>query len=181
MAFLAGGLGVPVFLQSAAGSTILFSLYRVGYNESYRPIRFQQMKPPHAIPSEVLFAYDTLQQPEVQLVTFGRILNRHIDQLPGYRTSTLPLNDVGIGRVGDRSERPIVSHTGAPHDLVAGALLSLSTDELRQADSHAVIGCRRQRVLLSSGTSAWAYVDARDPAVLSSMLVCRFYASDEWL
>lgn len=139
------------------------------------------MKPPHAIPLEKLFIYGTLQQVEVQIATFGRVLAGVSDGLPGYQRRQPAMNDADAAAPGGTAGDSIASHTGAPQDIIAGAVLALSAEELKRADSHEADAYRRQRVLLASGATAWAYVDAQDPPVLSSMLVCRFYASDEWL
>ncbi len=46
--------------------------------------------------------------------------------------------------------------------MVAGAVLAVTPDELRDSDRYEVAACRRQSITLASGTLAWAYVDARD-------------------
>ncbi|PLY45749.1 UDP-N-acetylmuramate--alanine ligase [Janthinobacterium sp. ROICE36] len=41
---------------------------------------------------EQLFSYGTLQQADVQLATFGRLLDSRPDQLPGYRLALLAIS-----------------------------------------------------------------------------------------
>src|SRR3990167_4396289 len=43
-----------------------------------------------------LFSYGTLQQDEVQLATFGRLLEGRVDALPGYATSLFEIMDAEV-------------------------------------------------------------------------------------
>ena len=49
-----------------------------------------------AAATEQLFSYGTLQQPEVQLATFGRLLDSRPDQLPGYCLAMLAIDDAQV-------------------------------------------------------------------------------------
>ena len=111
---------------------------------------------------EMLFSYGTLQQPEVQMATFGRLLSGHQDGLPGYRLSAVAIDDPAVVATSGKTHHPIVSHTGSPDDQVAGSVLAVTADELRDSDRYEVAAYRRQSVALASGAVAWAYVDARD-------------------
>ncbi|MGK5010820.1 gamma-glutamylcyclotransferase family protein [Janthinobacterium sp. MDB2-8] len=111
---------------------------------------------------EQLFSYGTLQQADVQLATFERLLDSRPDQLPGYRLALLAIDDAQVVATSGKTHHPIASRSGAPTDCVPGAVLAISADELRQADGYEVAAYRRERVTLASGMQAWAYVDARD-------------------
>lgn len=111
---------------------------------------------------EMLFSYGTLQQPEVQLATFGRLLSGRQDQLPGYRLSAVAIDDAAVVATSGKTHHPIVTHTGLAADAVAGSVLAITVDELLRSDRYEVAAYRRQRVVLASGAAAWAYVDARD-------------------
>jgi gamma-glutamylcyclotransferase (GGCT)/AIG2-like uncharacterized protein YtfP len=113
---------------------------------------------------ERLFSYGTLQQPEVQLATFGRHLNARADTLPGYRLSMLAIDDPEVVKTSGKTHHPIISYTGSPGDTITGAVLEVSAEELQHSDRYEVAAYRRQSVKLTSGDIAWAYVDARDPA-----------------
>ncbi|QYG07691.1 gamma-glutamylcyclotransferase family protein [Janthinobacterium sp. PAMC25594] len=113
---------------------------------------------------EQLFSYGTLQQADVQLATFGRLLDSRPDQLPGYRLALLAIDDAQVVATSGKTHHPIASRSSAPTDCVPGAVLAISADELRQADGYEVAAYRRERVTLASGMQAWAYVDARDAA-----------------
>ena len=117
-----------------------------------------------AAATEHLFSYGTLQQPEVQLATFGRLLDSRPDQLPGYRLALLAIDDAQVVATSGKTHHPIASNSGAPTDCVPGAVVVISLEELRQADGYEVAAYRRERVTLASGMQAWAYVDARDAA-----------------
>ncbi|MEO8938583.1 MAG: gamma-glutamylcyclotransferase family protein [Burkholderiaceae bacterium] len=112
---------------------------------------------------ECLFSYGTLQRESVQHATFGRLLAGSPDELAGYRIDSLLIRDTGVVSTSGATYHPIAVRTGRPGDLVAGAVLTLTAAELAQADAYEVDDYRRQRVLLQSGRSAWAYVDARQP------------------
>ncbi|APA68456.1 MULTISPECIES: gamma-glutamylcyclotransferase family protein [unclassified Janthinobacterium] len=112
--------------------------------------------------TEHLFSYGTLQQADVQLATFGRLLDSQPDQLPGYRLALLAIDDAQVVATSGKTHHPIASRSGEPTDCVPGAVLAVSPEELRQADGYEVAAYRRARVTLASGRQAWAYVDARD-------------------
>ncbi|MGK5055516.1 gamma-glutamylcyclotransferase family protein [Janthinobacterium sp. LB2P49] len=119
------------------------------------------MAPIPAATTEHLFSYGTLQQPGVQLATFGRLLDSRPDQLPGYCLALLAIEDAQVVATSGKTHHPIASR-GEPTDGVPGAVLAVSAEELRQADGYEVAAYRRERVTLASGKQAWAYVDARD-------------------
>ena len=111
---------------------------------------------------EHLFSYGTLQQADVQLATFGRLLDGRPDQLPGYRLSLLPIDDAQVVATSGKTHHPLASRSADAADGVPGAVLAVTPGELRQADGYEVAAYRRERVTLASGMRAWAYVDARD-------------------
>ncbi len=117
-----------------------------------------------AAATEQLFSYGTLQQPEVQLATFGRLLDSRPDQLPGYCLAMLAIDDAQVVATSGKTHHPIASRSAMPTDSVPGAVLAISLEELRQADGYEVAAYRRERVTLASGMLAWAYVDARNAA-----------------
>lgn len=117
-----------------------------------------------AAATEHLFSYGTLQQPEVQLATFGRLLDSRPDRLPGYCLAMLAIDDAQVVATSGKTHHPIASRGANPTDSVPGAVLAVTLEELRQADGYEVAAYRRVRVTLASGMQAWAYVDARDAA-----------------
>ena len=47
---------------------------------------------------EWLFSYGTLQQEDVQQANFGRLLEGHADQLPGYTIGSVQITDARVIR-----------------------------------------------------------------------------------
>lgn len=107
--------------------------------------------------NEILFTYDTLRVPQVQLDTFGRLMDGDVDVLPGYTVDYVDIEDPHAVRSAQAS-RPIVRHTGNPLDKVVGAAVRITEDELDAADEYKVEDYHRERVRLASGLDAWVYV-----------------------
>lgn len=109
---------------------------------------------------ELLFSYGTLQHPDVQLDTFGRLLESEDDVLPGYTVDYAEIEDHRIVDLSGLAVHPIVRATGNPRDKVVGKALWLTPEELEAADEYEVSLYRRIAVTLASGRSAWVYVSA---------------------
>jgi hypothetical protein len=109
---------------------------------------------------QLLFSYGTLQNPDVQLDTFGRRLAAEDDVLPGYTVDYAEIEDTRVVDLSGMSVHPIVRATGSPLDKVVGKALWVTDDELDAADEYEVALYRRVSVVLASGRSAWVYVSA---------------------
>jgi hypothetical protein len=107
---------------------------------------------------ELLFSYGTLQQPEVQLDTFGRIIDGEDDVLPGHTVDYAEIEDHRVVDISGLDVHPMVRATGNPHDKVLGKVLFVTADELEAADEYEVSLYRRVSVVLASGRRAWVYV-----------------------
>jgi gamma-glutamylcyclotransferase (GGCT)/AIG2-like uncharacterized protein YtfP len=110
--------------------------------------------------TELLFSYGTLQLEQVQLSTFGRLLEGHSDEIPGYVLSSLKIEDEKVVATSGKTHHPVVAYTGNAADKVTGMVFSITAAELRHADDYEVSAYRRDKVVLASGTSAWVFVDA---------------------
>jgi hypothetical protein len=108
--------------------------------------------------TELLFSYGTLQNPQVQLDTFGRLLDAEDDVLPGYTVDYAEIEDQRVVDLSQQSVHPIVRATGNPLDKVVGKTLRVTADELDAADEYEVALYRRVSVVLASGRRAWVYV-----------------------
>ncbi|MEV6549671.1 GDSL-type esterase/lipase family protein [Streptomyces sp. NPDC051597] len=109
---------------------------------------------PHA-----LFSFGTLRDERVQTALFGRPVPTSAASLRGYTTRPLPITDPSvIATSGLDVHLTLERAYGA---VVEGAVLRLTDQDLAAADAYEVDDYTRRRVLLSSGESAWAYLDAK--------------------
>ncbi|MBU8872447.1 gamma-glutamylcyclotransferase [Reyranella sp. MMS21-HV4-11] len=107
-----------------------------------------------------LFSYGTLQQEEVQLATFGRLLEGRADALPGYATSLFEIKDAGVVKTSGKTHHFMARPTGNPRDEVAGVVFRITAAELAAADTYEVSDYKRVAVHLKSGLEAFVYVAA---------------------
>lgn len=107
---------------------------------------------------QLLFSYGTLQLPEVQLDTFGRLVDTEDDILPGYTVDYAEIDDAPAADLSGLSVHPIVRPTGNPLDKVVGKVLRVSDEELDASDEYEIALYRRATVTLASGRAAWVYV-----------------------
>ena len=108
-----------------------------------------------------LFSYGTLQQSNVQLATFGRLLTGQPDALVGYAQTMVAIDDPEVVRTSGKSHHPIVRKSGDERDRVVGTVFEITDAELAQADEYEVAAYARVAAPLESGGTAWVYVDAR--------------------
>jgi hypothetical protein len=107
-----------------------------------------------------LFSYGTLQYPEVQKTSFGRLLDGTDDAMPGFRREMVEITDPDvIAKSGERFH-PIVMPSENPEDAVSGKVFQISNAELAAADRYEVSDYKRIEVVLKSGLTAWVYVKA---------------------
>jgi gamma-glutamylcyclotransferase (GGCT)/AIG2-like uncharacterized protein YtfP len=116
--------------------------------------------PAHAVhPREVenLFSYGTLQLPDVQRATFGRLLEGRADAVVGYALHQLTITDPHVLATSGAAVHPVLR----PGDgAVEGTVFAITADELAAADAYEVDDYQRVRVPLRSGGQAWVYVFA---------------------
>jgi len=106
----------------------------------------------------LLFSYGTLRDPAVQLANFGRRLAGREDAVLGFRLSEVEITDPHVLELSGLTHHPILVATGDPADSVAGAVLSLTDDDLLRADEYEVDDYHRVEAPLASGGTAWVYV-----------------------
>jgi gamma-glutamylcyclotransferase (GGCT)/AIG2-like uncharacterized protein YtfP len=109
----------------------------------------------------LLFSYGTLQQDNVQLATFGRLLRGHPDALVGFESSAIRIEDPQTVALSGKSDHVIVRFTGRSESRVAGTVFEITDEELASADRYEVAAYKRVAATLASGRQAWVYVDAR--------------------
>lgn len=96
-----------------------------------------------------LFSYGTLQQTDVQLATFNRLLEGHPDALVGYVVTIVDSQYRNVEPTNDES------------DVVEGTVFKVTATELELADTYeASANYVRIVVELRSGVRAWVYQHA---------------------
>ncbi|GGN32023.1 pyridoxal 5'-phosphate synthase [Streptomyces fuscichromogenes] len=119
------------------------------------------MSDPTASPRTVhhLFSYGTLQQPDVQLSRFGRLLDGRPDALPGHCVTTIRITDLAVVRASGTDRHPLVVPSSDPEDAVEGQVFAISDAELAAADTYEADHHARVEVTLRSGSRAWVFLD----------------------
>lgn len=108
-----------------------------------------------------LFSYGTLRQAEVQMATFGRLLDGTEDALAGVALTPSRIDDPRIAQERGRTHNVNLAFDSGPESKVEGMVFELTDSELAVADAYeALDGYRRREVELVSGLRAWVYVDA---------------------
>jgi gamma-glutamylcyclotransferase (GGCT)/AIG2-like uncharacterized protein YtfP len=109
----------------------------------------------------LLFSYGTLQQQNVQLSTFGRLLQGQKDELLGFEQSLVRIEDPQVVATSGKTHHPIVKFNGRNDSRVSGTVFEITDAELASADQYEVAAYKRVAAMLASGKQAWVYVDAR--------------------
>ena len=110
----------------------------------------------------LLFSYGTLQEPAVQLSTFGRLLDGERDELVGFEPSMVKIEDPQVAAASGRTHHANVTFNGRDESRVSGTVFEVSDDELAAADDYErPAAYKRISAPLASGKEAWVYVEAR--------------------
>src|SRR5690242_2253205 len=100
--------------------------------------------------SERLFSYGALQNGDVQVATFGRLLDGAPDQLVGFRQKAHEVADAEFLAKGGARLQSIVVRSGDPADCVPGWVYMVTEAELAAADAYEPRGYRRIETVLAS-------------------------------
>lgn len=112
----------------------------------------------------LLFSYGTLQQPEVQLATFGRRLDGCPDAVVGHDLSWVTIRDPHVVATSGSDRHPVLVASDDADAAVVGTVFAITATELAAADDYEVDDYTRIRVPLRSGREAWVYALAETPA-----------------
>ena len=107
-----------------------------------------------------LFSYGTLQQPEVQLASYGRLLDGEPDAIAGFRLEEIEIGRDDVVEISGKAVHTIARRTGNWSDRIAGTLYWLTDAELGAADAYEDSAYTRVEVTLESGRQAFVYVGA---------------------
>src|SRR5690242_13362715 len=102
---------------------------------------------------ENLFSYGTLQLVQVQLELFGRKVELMPDALVGFKKEKITIKDETVVGLSGEEEHVIISYSGNDSDVMEGAVLSVTQDELERADAYETDDYKRISVTLRSGKS----------------------------
>ena len=108
----------------------------------------------------LLFSYGTLQQENVQMALFGRLLDGQKDELLGFEQSLIKIEDSQVVATSGKTDHVIVSFNGRNDSRVSGTVFEITETELASADRYEVARYKRVTAMLASGKQAWVYVDA---------------------
>ncbi len=110
----------------------------------------------------LLFSYGTLQQENVQLSTFGRLLTGQSDELFGFEPSLVAIEDPQIVAATGKAHHANVISTGSSDSRVSGTVFEITDAELAAAAAYEQLALyQRVAATLASGKQAGVYVDAR--------------------
>ncbi len=109
----------------------------------------------------LLFSYGTLQQENVQMALFGRLLEGQNDELLGFEQNVIKIEDSEVVATSGKSDHVIVRFNGNNDSRVSGTVFEITEAELASADRYEVAEYKRVAAKLASGKQAWVYVDAR--------------------
>jgi hypothetical protein len=102
-----------------------------------------------------------IQEENVQLSTFGRLLQGQKDELLGFEQSLVRIEDPQVVATSGKTHHPIVKFNGRNDSRVSGTVFEVTDAELASADQYEVAAYKRIAAMLASGKKAWVYVDAR--------------------
>ena len=105
-----------------------------------------------------LFSYGTLQLPEVQRATYGRLLEGRADVMIGYRLAPLTITDPDIVALSGAPVHMIACRTGDPADCIRGVVYTITSAELGATDDYEGDAYARIEVELESGATAFVYI-----------------------
>ena len=110
------------------------------------------------VPDIRLFSYGTLQLPDVQRATYGRLLKGEADTLIGYRLEPVVISSPEVVGISGLEVHTIARRSGDPADRVTGVVFRLTAAELEATDAYETDAYARVEVALASGARAFVYV-----------------------
>lgn len=107
---------------------------------------------------DAIFSFGTLQLEQVQQSLFGRAVPTTPDALAGFTVGELRIIDPEVIATSGKDVHPALVATRVATDVVRGALLDVTPEELAAADHYERVSFRRIAVTVLSGRDAWVYV-----------------------
>lgn len=107
----------------------------------------------------LIFAYGTLQEKDIQLATFGRIVDSQNDALVGFEKTQVRIEDPTMAVELGRTHHANVEFVGNASSRVNGMALDVTDADLASVDAYeAPFSYKRVPATLASGKEAWVYV-----------------------
>jgi gamma-glutamylcyclotransferase (GGCT)/AIG2-like uncharacterized protein YtfP len=101
---------------------------------------------------EILFAYGSLREEEVQKTVFGRILQGMPEKLKGYAVKIIEIEEeFGL------QEYPIITPSTDDEEAIEGIIYELTMEELTLSDTYEGNSYTRIQVELPSNKVVWVY------------------------
>jgi hypothetical protein len=107
-----------------------------------------------------LFSYGTLQQENVQIETYGRILKGVRGILCGYLLQQVRITNPDVLAKSEKEFHPIAVKTDNPDDTIEGIIFEITDDELAFTDAYEVDDYQRVQENFGKHGTAWVYVAA---------------------
>ena len=112
---------------------------------------------------ENLFSYGTLQEENVQLENYNRILEGSDDILKNHCLKNIEIKDESVIKKSNKNIHTIIYYTGNGQDEIKGKVFKITPDELIKTDNYEVSDYQRVEVTLKSGIKSWVYVGVNTP------------------
>lgn len=110
--------------------------------------------------NELLFSYGTLQQENVQIATFGRLLSGRSTKIFGYKLEEIEISDFDVISKSGKNIHKIMVSSNKKEDFVSGTIYEITKSELRIADNYEVDDYKRVQLKFENDENVWAYVAA---------------------
>jgi Gamma-glutamyl cyclotransferase, AIG2-like len=112
----------------------------------------------------LLFSYGSLQETDVQLSTFGRLLAGHTDELLRCEPSLVPIDDPDVAARLGKTHHANVTFNTDDASRVPGVVFEVTDAELAKVDDYeAAFSYERVTATLASGRDAFVYVHTPAP------------------
>ena len=106
----------------------------------------------------LLFSYGTLQYEQVQLDTFGRLLEGEDDEILGFRLERVEITDEKVLKSSGQQFHPIAFPTDDNSQTVIGKVLHITQAELEESDKYEVDDYLRVTANTKSGKQVQVYI-----------------------
>src|SRR5260221_4094348 len=107
----------------------------------------------------LLFSYGTLQEHNVQLSTFGRLLQGARDEIVGFEPTLIAIENAEVIATSGKTHYANASFNGRSSSRVSGTVFEITDAELAEADRYEQLAAYIRVVApLASGKQAWVYV-----------------------